>query len=224
MLYGQRHLRDLGIMVVQDARRCTHLAAPSILRTAKFVNALAYAPVIMSADFVDSCLKQDELLDPEDFPLVDKTAESKFHISLAKSLENAKKNKNKLLRSFRVYCVEDIRGGFEAFKSIVEANGGECLLFRGRLALNNTSRREESDDEDEQMQDDEPGRNEAFLLSGAERKHARLWPRFRQLAGDVKWTPRIVRVDWLLDMAMSQALRAADEYELNESLIEDADE
>jgi hypothetical protein len=224
MLYGQRHLRDLGIMVVQDARRCTHLAAPSILRTAKFVNALAYAPVIMSTDFVDNCLKQDELLDQEDFPLVDKTAESKFHISLAKSLENAKKNKNKLLRSFRVYCVEDIRGGFEAFKSIVEVNGGECLLFRGRLALNNTSRREESDDEDEQMHDDKPGRNEAFLLSGAERKHARLWPRFRQLAGDVKRTPRIVRVDWLLDMAMSQELRAVDEYELNESLIEDADE
>jgi hypothetical protein len=224
MLHEQRHLRDLGIMVVQDARRCTHLAAPSILRTAKFVNALAYAPVIMSTEFVDSCLEQDELLDPKDFPLVDKIAESKFHISLAKSLGNAKKNKNKLLRGFRVYCVEDIRGGFEAFKSIVEANGGECLLFRGRLALNNTSRREESDDEDEEMQDDEPARSEAFLLSGAERKHSRLWPRFRQLAGDVKRTPRIVRVDWLLDMAMSQELRAADEYELNESLIEDADE
>jgi hypothetical protein len=220
----QRHLRDLGIMVVQDARRCTHLAAPTILRTAKFVNALAYAPVIMSTDFVDSCLKGDELLDPKDFPLVDKTAESKFLISLAKSLENAKKNKNKLLRGFRVFCVEDIRGGFDAFKSIVEANGGECLLFRGRLALNYNSRREESDDEDEEMQDDEPGRNEAILLSGAERKHARIWPRFRQLAGDIKRTPRIVRVDWLLDMAMSQELRATDEYELDESLIEDGDE
>ena len=69
-------------MVVQDARKCTHLAAPTILRTAKFVNALAYAPVIMHTDFVDSCLKQNELLDPRDFPLVDKTAESKFHISM----------------------------------------------------------------------------------------------------------------------------------------------
>jgi hypothetical protein len=33
-----------------------------------------------------------------------------------------------------------------------------------------------------------------------------------------------VRVDWLLDMAMSQELRATDEYELDESLIEDGDE
>ncbi|EPS33553.1 hypothetical protein PDE_08515 [Penicillium oxalicum 114-2] len=220
----KRTLRDLGIMVVQDARKCTHLAAPTILRTAKFVNALAYAPVIMHTDFVDSCLKQNELLDPRDFPLVDKTAESKFHISLAKSLQNAKKNKNKLLQGLRIFCIEDIRGGFDAFKSIVEANGGECLLFRGRLGLNHTSRREESDDEDEEMQGDEPGRSEVYLLSGPERKHARMWPRFRQLAGDVKRNPRIVRVDWLLDMAMSQKLRPADEYELNESLIEEAED
>ncbi|KAJ5482667.1 hypothetical protein N7539_006113 [Penicillium diatomitis] len=216
----KRHLRELGIMVVQDARRCTHLAAPTILRTAKFVNALAYAPVIMHTDFVDECLKQNELLEPKDFPLVDKAAESKYHISLASALQNAKNNQNKLLRGLRVFCIEDIRGGFEAFKSIVEANGGECLLFRGRLALSHNSRREESDDEDEEMQSDEPGRSEVYLLSGPEQKHARLWPRFRQLAGDIKRSPRIVRVDWLLDMAMSQKLRAADEYELNESLIE----
>lgn len=47
--------------------------------------------------------------------------------------------------------------------------------------------------------------------------------------GSVNWPatssdPRIVRVDWLLDMAMSQDLRATDEYELDESLIEDVDE
>lgn len=180
--------------------------------------------MIVSTDFVDQCLKKDELLDPADFPLVDKAAESKFQFSLAKASNRAKKNKNKLLRGFRVYCVEDIRGGFDAFKSIVEANGGECLLFRGRLALANNSRREESDDEDSEMDSDDSGRNEVFLLSSAETKHARLWPRFRQVASDVKRTPRIVRVDWLLDMAMSQELRAADEYELSEEMVGKEDE
>lgn len=221
---SKRALRDLGIMVVQDARRCTHLAAPTILRTTKFVNALAYGPMIVSTDFVDQCLKKDELLNPADFPLVDKGAEAKFNFSLVKASARAKKNKNKLLRGFRIYCVEDIRGGFDAFKSIVEANGGECLLFRGRLALANNSRREESDDEDSEMDDEEPGRHEVFLLSSAESKHARLWTRFRQVAGDVKRTPKIVRVDWLLDMAMSQELRTADEYELSEEMIGNEDE
>ncbi|KAJ5730011.1 uncharacterized protein N7483_004519 [Penicillium malachiteum] len=217
----KRHLRDLGIMVIQDARRCTHMAAPSILRTTKFVNALAYAPFIVSTDFITECLKQDELLNPADFPLVDKAAENKFGFSMVKAIGNAKDNKNKLLKGFRIYCIDDIRGGFDAFKSIVEANGGECLVFRGRLALTNPSRREESDDEDSDMEDNEPGRHDVFLLSSAESKHARLWPRFRQVAGDIKRTPRIVRVDWLLDMAMSQELKGVDEYELTEEMIED---
>ncbi|OGE48163.1 hypothetical protein PENARI_c031G04125 [Penicillium arizonense] len=218
----KRTLRELGIMVVQDARRCTHLAAPSILRTTKFVNALAYAPIIVSTDFITSCLKKDELLDASDFPLVDTEAEKKYNFSLSSVTSNAKKNKNKMLHGYRIYCVEDIRGGFDAFKSIVEANGGECMLFRGRLALANHSRREESHDDSEA--EDEPARHEVFLLSSAGAKHGRIWPRFRQVAFDIKKTPRIVRVDWLLDMAMSQETRPADEYELTEEMIDNTDE
>ncbi|KAJ5632593.1 hypothetical protein N7490_008932 [Penicillium lividum] len=215
----KRQLRELGIMVVQDARRCTHMAAPSILRTTKFVNALAYAPVIVNTEFVTNCLKENKLLDPAEFKLIDKTAESKYRFSLAKATDNAKTNKNKLLRGFRIYCMEDIRGGFEAFKSIVDVNGGECMLFRGRLALTNPPRREESDDEDSEIETDDPGRHDVFLLSSAEPKHARLWPRFRQVAGDIKRAPRIVRVDWLLDMAMSQELKGPEAYELTEDMI-----
>ncbi|CRL23584.1 BRCT [Penicillium camemberti] len=219
----KRGLRDLGIMVVQDARRCTHLAAPSILRTTKFVNALAYAPMIVSTDFITSCLKKEELLDPSDFPLEDKEAEKKYNFDLSSVTTNAKKNKNKMLQGYRIYCVEDIRGGFDAFKSIVETNGGECMLFRGRLAIANHSRREESD-EDSEAEDDNPASKDVFLLSSAGANHGRVWPRFRQVALDIKKTPRIVRVDWLLDMAMSQETRAPDEYELTEEMIENADQ
>ncbi|KAJ6171045.1 hypothetical protein N7470_000112 [Penicillium chermesinum] len=211
----KRHLRDLGIMVVQDARRCTHMAAPSILRTTKFVNALAYAPAIISTDFITECLKQDKLLDPKKFGLVDKSAESKFNFSLAKALKNAKKNNNQLLKNFRIYCVEDIRGGFEAFKSIVETNGGQCLLYRGRLGLTNSSRREESDDEDSEMEDDEPGRHEWDRIQTC--------PSLDQVppgGGEIKKTPRILRVDWLLDMAMSQELKPAEGYELTEEMVD----
>ena len=106
----------------------------------------------------------------------------------------------------------------------MEVNGGECLLFRGRLALANHSRREESDDEETDMEDMKPAQNEVFLLSSVEPRHARLWPRFRQVAGDIKKTPRIVRVDWLLDMAMSQERRPVGEYEVGEGMVQDADD
>ncbi|KAJ5333226.1 hypothetical protein MYU51_014781 [Penicillium brevicompactum] len=221
----KRALRDIGIMVVQDAKRCTHLAAPSILRTTKFVNALAFGAIIVNTEFITACLKANELLNPSDFPLEDKVSEEKYSIKLDVVTANAKRNKHKMLQGYRIFCVEDIRGGFDAFKSIVEANGGQCMLFRGRLALTNSSRREESDDEETDGEDEQhSARHEVFLLSSAETKHSRVWPRFRQVALDIEKTPRIVRVDWLLDMAMSQSIRPADQYELTDEMVEDMEE
>ncbi|KAL2837924.1 BRCT domain-containing protein [Aspergillus pseudoustus] len=216
----KRQLRDLGIMVVQDARRCSHLAAPSVLRTPKFVNALAYSPVIVQVEYIEQCLKTNELLDPSDFLLNDKDAEKRFGMTLEQSKINAKKNKNKLLQGYHVYCAETIRGGFDAFKSIVDANGGECNLFRGRVSYQ--SKREESDDESDY--DGHSNRGEIYLLSSVATEHQKLWPRFRQLVHNMGKTPRIVRVDWLLDMAMSQELRDAAEYELNEEMVEQSEE
>lgn len=216
----KRQLRELGIMVVQDARKCSHLAAPSVLRTPKFVNALAYGPVIVQIDFITQCLKKNELLDVDDFLLNDKEAEKRFGISLDQANANAKTNKNKLLRGYHIYCIETIRGGFEAFKSIVDANGGDCNLFRGRVSYQ--APREESDDESDD--EHQSNRKEIYLLSSAAAEHQKLWPRFRQLVQNMGKTPRIVRVDWLLDMAMSQERRAAGEYELNEEMVEQTEE
>lgn len=215
----QRQLRDLGILVVQDARKCSHLAAPSILRTPKFVNALAYSPVIVNTDFMTQCLKKNELLDPMEFALVDKTAEERFSFSLGEAAAKAKKNKNKLLQGHNIYCVETIRGGFDAFKSIVDANGGNCLLFRGRLA-HKVQPQDSSDD----GSDEDPSETEVYLLSSVIPEHQKLWPRFRQIVQEIGKTPRIVRVDWLLDIAMSQELHAADDYELNEEMVERAED
>ncbi|KAJ9357128.1 signaling protein swift [Paecilomyces variotii] len=217
----KRQLRELGIVIIQEARNCTHLAAPSILRTPKFVNALAYGPVIINVDFITQCLKKDQLLDPNDFILEDKAAESKYGFSLEEARSRAKINKNKLLRGHNVYCVESIRGGFEAFKSIVEINGGECALFRARVAMSSHHRpdSDESDDEEERRSTSK----EVYLLSSTQPDQVKLWPRFRQMVRDVGKVPRIVRVDWLLDIAMSQELRWKDEYELNEDMIENAE-
>ncbi|KAJ1711823.1 BRCT domain protein [Aspergillus flavus] len=216
----KRQLRELGVQVVQDARKCSHLAAPSILRTPKFVNALAYSPMIISTDFITACLKKNELLDPAGYVLEDKAAEKRFGFSLEVALSNAKENKNRLLKGYQIYCVEAIRGGFEAFKSIVDTNGGNFTLFRGRVSYQ--AQREESDDDSDK--DDSWSRKEVYLLSSVVPEHQRLWPRFRQMVQGIGKTPRIVRVDWLLDIVMSQELRAADEYELSEDMSDKMEE
>jgi hypothetical protein len=159
-------------------------------------------------------------LDPNNFLLSDKEAETRLGLSLQQSKLNAKNNKNKLLQGYRIYCVETIRGGFDAFKSIVDANGGDCNLFRGRVSYQ--SKREESEDESEH--EEHSNREEVYLLSSVAPEHQKLWPRFRQMVHNMGRTPRIVRVDWLLDMAMSQEPRAAEDYELNEQAAEQSEE
>jgi hypothetical protein len=176
--------------------------------------------VIVNIEFITECLKKNELLNSDDFPLVDKAAEKRFGFSLEKARANAKKNKNKLLQGYQIYCVESIRGGFEAFKSIVDINGGTCTLFRGRVSYH--SQREES--EDDSSSESEPSRKELYLLSSVSPEHQKLWPRFSQLAQSMSKTPRIVRVDWLLDIAMSQELRTAEGYELKEDMIDQGDD
>lgn len=221
----QRHLRELGILVVQDPARCTHLAAPSIIRTSKFVNALAYAPKIINSKFVADCLKKDELLDPDYYPLEDPQLETKYNFTLSQALENAENNKNKLLSGKLIYCVEDVRGGFETYKSIVETNGGQCVLFRGgRHGMTIPSGRAMSEDTNgENGEDDHP--EEVYLLSGRETKYSNLWGRFRKAATGSRKVPKIVTTEWLLDIAMSQEWRWADGYELTEDdIVEDKKE
>lgn len=205
---------------MQDPARCTHLAAPKIIRTPKFVNALAYAPQIINSKFVTDCIKKDELLDPDDYPLEDTQVEKTHHFTIAQAQINAKKNKNKLLNGKLIYCVEGIRGGFETFKSIIETNGGQCPLFRGRLGTTIPSARAMSESSSgESGEQDHP--EEVYLISGVERVHSKLWPKFRQMALGARRVPKIVKTDWLLDVAMSQEWRSTGGYELTEDDIVD---
>ena len=58
----RQKLSRLAIKVVQEGGFCTHLAAPQILRTEKFLCALAYAPTVVSLEWVSSCIEQDTIL------------------------------------------------------------------------------------------------------------------------------------------------------------------
>jgi hypothetical protein len=172
--------------------------------------------MIINTSFVDQCLAKNELLDPADFPLKDEAAEKKFGISLEHVRLNAQKNKNHLLRGYRISCLESIRGGFDTFKSIVEANGGVCTLFRGRVTMNDSRPKEIDEEEDAQ-----PEKDHVYLVSGVSRDQVKVWPRFRQMVHEIGRNPRIVHVNWLLDIAMTQEFRWKDEYELNEDMVEE---
>ncbi len=171
---------------------------------------MAYAPTIITTRFIDMCLENDELLDPGDFLLQDKPNEKRFSISLVQSQKRAKKNRNKLYHGRTFYCVENIHGGFETYKSIIEANGGQCNMYRGRPGTMVPSRRAES----ETSTADDDAQAEVFLISGPGKDHERLWSRFRQMAESSRKVPRIVRSEWLLESAMAQEILPFGDHEL----------
>lgn len=206
----RKQLRSLGIIVTLDPARASHLAAPMIVRTHKFVTALAYAPTVISTEYIDACLENDEFLVAEKFLLKDRDNEKKLGVSLTLSHSRAIENRRQLLRGRTIYCVENLHGGFEIFKSIVEANGGQCLQYRGRPINVIPSARAGS----EASTTDDDVQHEVYLLSGPASENKNLWSKFRAMAEHSRKSPRIVTSEWLLETAMCQSIQPVGNYEL----------
>lgn len=206
----------MGVAVTHDPASCTHLAAPHIVRTHKFICALAHAPIILSTDFVDQCLAKNKMLSPEDFVLKDPEGEKRLEIKLIEATARARELKGHLLQGYTIFCTEGVHGGFDTYKSIVETNGGKCLLYRGRAGSSTLSRAGLVGETDEP----EPDTPEyVYLMSGTTHDEVRLWPKFRQMAHGTGRIPRIVKTDWMLDLALSQSVRWRDGYELAEENV-----
>lgn len=210
----QKRLRDLGILLVQDPGTCTHLAAPHIVRTQKFICALARAPIILSTSFVDQCLAKNELLSPTEFLLTDPESEKRLGFTLNDALIRARANKQRLLEGLTIYSTEGLHGGFETYKAIIEANGGRCLLYRARAGLVASSRTSGQDGASDREGHDNS--DNVYLISGLSHDETRLWRKFRQMAQSSGKTPRIVKTDWMLDIALSQRIQWNDRYEMTE--------
>jgi len=174
---------------------------------------MSYAPAIITTDFIDDCLEQDESFDPSKFALRDKSNEKKLGVSLALSRERAKENKNQLLQGRTVYCMENINGGFETYKSIVDANGGQCNQYKGRPGSRVPSRR--ADSEVSTTEDDD--QNEVYLISGPGKENFKYWVLFRQMVEGCRKEPKIVSPDWLLEIAMCQKILPVGKFEHRET-------
>lgn len=192
-----------------DPARASHVAAPKIVRTQKFVAAIAYSCVVISTDYIDVCLDSEEYVNPEKFLLQDKANEKKMGFSLSFARERAKENRNRLLEDRAVYCLENIKGGFESFKTIVEANGGKCMIWRNRKGTMVPSRRAESESDS-----DADAQNDVYLLCEADASNAGLRKRFQEMAEGSRKIPRIVKSDWLVETAMCQKLLSTTPYEV----------
>ena len=195
----RRRLLDIGIQCVQDPEHCTHLAAPKIVRTRNFLCAIASSPIVISTSWVEACLNEDRIVETDKYLLTDPEGEARLNMDLQQSLYRAAKLKGKLLHRYAIYCVPDVRGGFETCSHIVKINGGVCINYKSAKRGAN-------------IPDGKPQGGKLVLLSGEVPSDQKLWKPFVKLAKELGAEPLIYSTDWLLDSAMNQRLIWDDKY------------
>jgi hypothetical protein len=227
-------LRNLGIFVTDDPSHVTILLAPHILRTKKFVCAIASAPHVVDPSFLDACIKNDKVPDPKKHALYDRNGEKRMGFKLLHGLERARSNGHALLKGWQIFCTEKVKGGFETYKSIVNANGGICTLWRGRTTLQ-VSRRsfthiataaDDSGSSDEATEEHAATASQGvdkgdtlYLVSGTSKEEVAMWEKFRVLARKADMLPVIVKTDWVLAVAMQQRIVWEDQWELRAEFV-----
>jgi hypothetical protein len=189
----------MGIQVVQAGQPCDYLAAPHVVKTVKFLCALARGPTVLSSTFIDKALETGKIPDAEEYLLNDKDSEKRYSFKLETSAARAKYNKGKLLWSVPIYCTDKIRNGFESYKAIAEANGAIFKIYRARsgTTIKPTTAEEDGNAPPEPV----------YLISSASPDEKQMWARFRDMAKNGNMEPRVVAPDWLLDVAMAQEVR-----------------
>lgn len=197
-------MRELGILVTQDTLHCTHVAAPHLIRTKKFLCALASGPVVISTDFIEACVKvkKGEMPKPDNFLLKDDAKEKEFRVKLKDVVARAKANKRSLLRRVPIYVTSGVPNKPDTYKEIVEANGGTFAIYTGKVPTIKKVNPE----------DDEGPAEPVYLITGQKSEEIQLWPKFMAEAKDGNMIPRIVDPEWLLDVALSQQQKWSDRY------------
>lgn len=216
-------LRELGLFVTDDFKKVDLVCAPQPVRTKKFIAALACAPMLVSTSYLEYALKHNKLPPVDKHPLEARDFEQTNHFKLSEALERAKQNKHRLLRAWTIFCTSTVSGGFDTYKDIIEINGGKCVMWKGRTTTVTASKRrlDPSDEEVSQNQVEDEG-DVLYLISDASKKEFPNWVKFRELATKHDMTPRIVKTEWLLSVAMRQMIHWDPEWELSEEIVNTA--
>jgi hypothetical protein len=214
-------LRELGLFITDDYRKVDLLCAPKVVRTKKFVAALADGPALVSSAFIDHALKHNKIPAPEKFPIEEKKDFQRTHgIDVEDAIVRAKQNKHRLLKDWTIFCTQNVVSGFDTYNEIIQANGGRCQLWRGRTTTINATKRKidtQPLEVSQNLQEDEG--DVLYLISEPKKSEFKLWESFRELAAKHDMKARIVKTEWLLYVAMAQFVHWDNDWELNEDAV-----
>lgn len=213
-------LRELGLFITDDFKKVDMVCAPHPVRTKKFIAALACAPTLVSTSYLDFALKNNKLPPTEKHLLEAREFEEANNFRLSEALERAEQNKHRLLKDWTIFCTQNVSGGFDTYKDIIEANGGKCCMWKGRTTNITASKRSLNTSEEEVSQNQTEDEGDVlYLISDPDKKEFVNWTKFRELAEKHDMIPRIVKTEWILSVAMAQYVHWDPQWELDEKAV-----
>ena len=133
----KKKLTSLGIRVNQEkSMNFDLLLMRQCRRTIKFLLALTKGIPIVSATWLDDSIKQNSLLNYENYLLSDKKSEKFYGYNLRSSLQK-RKNGDPFLEGCRIWVPTTIEPGFKDVKLLIRESGGEVLheIYKGNEKL-----------------------------------------------------------------------------------------
>ncbi|KAI0820066.1 hypothetical protein BC628DRAFT_1399403 [Trametes gibbosa] len=131
-----RGLGRLGVTFVKKPSECTHLLVKNVVRTEKFLCALATAPYVLSEKWAVTSVAAKKLLPEDDYMVQDPETEKKYGFILADALKRAKKNTGKLFAGKTFYVTPKVQIEKQLLKNVVTANGGQVCISRAMSPTN----------------------------------------------------------------------------------------
>ncbi|KAF9037073.1 hypothetical protein BJ165DRAFT_1375475 [Panaeolus papilionaceus] len=123
-------LDKLGVKFTTTPEECTHLIAASLVRTEKFICALASnAPHILTKEWAVDSANAGKLLPVEKYGLKDPEGEKRYNVKLADALKRAKANQGgKLLDGAQIFVTPKVAVAVkkELLSHVIQACGGVC--------------------------------------------------------------------------------------------------
>ncbi|KAJ6593982.1 hypothetical protein B0H19DRAFT_920627 [Mycena capillaripes] len=118
-------LSKLGAKTVTQVSECTHLIAPGLVRTEKFLCALAAGAFILSEKWAIESAAANKLLPEEDYILRDKVSERKWNFRLVDAMTRAKEVGGKLFENKTFYVTSRVPVDTKLLKTVVTIQGGK---------------------------------------------------------------------------------------------------
>lgn len=118
---------ELGGLATDSGHDCTHIVAPRVSRTVKFLSGISSCDHIVTPEWVEESGRRGAFVAEEDFFLRDSDAEQLFGMNLTTSLSFAKERK--LLEGISIVSTPSVQPPADALREIVTCAGGSLLTL-----------------------------------------------------------------------------------------------